>query len=107
MYFLFLSRRWFGLPINKVKRILRSNTINRTRLIAKRYAVALIRHKHNLRSERGADELRTGFVGDGLEQRCDGGTVLRVEVGVYFVKDDHGAALRLLEGKDEAQRAQT
>jgi hypothetical protein len=32
---------------------------------------------------------------------------LGVQVGVDLVKDDHGTAFCLLEGKDETQRAKT
>lgn len=98
---------WFGLALDKVESILRADAVDRARLVAERHAIALVCDVNNLGSESGANELRAGLVGDGLEKRGDGGSVLRVQVGVDLVEDDHGAAFGLLQRKDEAESAQT
>lgn len=72
-----------------------------------RYTIALVCCVDNLGAESRADELRAGFVGDGFQQGGHSGSVLGVQVGVDLVKDDHGTAFCLLEGKDETQRAKT
>jgi hypothetical protein len=72
-----------------------------------RDTIALISDKHNLRSEGGADELRLLGLGDGVEERSNGSTVLRVQIGVNLVEDDEGTRFGGLEGEDEAQGAQT
>lgn len=90
------------LAFDKVQGVLGAHAVDGARLVVERHAVAFICHVHNLGPERGADELRAGLVGDGLEQRRHRGSVLRVQVGVHFVENDHGTALRLLERKDQA-----
>lgn len=95
------------LPINKAQRLLHRHAVDRARLVPERHAVALIRHVQDLGPERRADELRARLPRDGLQQRRHRSPVLRVQVGVHLVEDDHRAALRLLEREDEAERAET
>ena len=73
----------------------------------KRDAVALVGDEDNLGTESGADELCLLRLGDGVEQRRDGCSVLSVEVGVDLVKDDERRRLGGLKGKDEAEGAET
>lgn len=96
-----------GLTLDKVEGILAGHAVDAARLVVERDAVALVSRVYYFGTERGADELRAGLVGDGLEQGRDGRAVLRVQVGVDLVKDDHGAAFRLLQGENQAQSAET
>lgn len=96
-----------GLALNKAQRIFHADTVHRTRLVVERHSVALVGRVHDFRTESRADELRARLVGDGLQQRRDGRTILRVQVGVDLVKDDHGTAFCLLQGKNQAQGTQT
>lgn len=98
---------WFGLPLDKVESIFRADTVDGARLVAERHAIALVRNVNNLGSESGADKLGAGLVRNGLEKRGNGSSVLRIQIGVDFIKDDHGAAFGLLQRKDEAESTQT
>jgi hypothetical protein len=62
---------------------------------------------NNLGSESSANKLGTSLVGNGLKKRGNSSSVLRVQVGVNFVENDHGAAFGLLQGKDKAESTQT
>ena len=98
---------WSGLALDELKSLLCAVTVDTTGLVAERHTIALVGNMNNFRPESCADELRANLVRDGLEQRRDCGSVLRVQVGIDLVEDDHGAALRSLQGKDQAQRTQT
>lgn len=73
----------------------------------KRNTITLISNQHNLRAEGSANKLRVLRLRDRIQERSYRSTVLRVQVGVDLVKDDKGAGLGCLEGKDQAQGAQT
>ena len=92
---------------DKVERFLGRDAVDAASLVAERHAVALVGDADNLGPERGADELRTGLVRDGLEELGDGRAVLGVQVGVDLIEDDHGTALGLLQGENEADGAKT
>jgi hypothetical protein len=62
---------------------------------------------NNLGSESSANELRASLVRDGLEKRGNSGTVLRIQIGVNFVENNHRATFGLLQRKDEAESTQT
>lgn len=96
-----------GLALDEMQSFLHRNTVNGTRLVVECHTVALVGSVDNLGTESRADELRASFVGDGLEQRGNSCSVLGVKVGVDLVKDNHRAAFSLLEGKDQAESAQT
>jgi hypothetical protein len=98
---------WLGLSFNKVESIFRANTVDRTCLAAECNTIALVCNMNNLGSESGANELRASLVGDGLEKRSNSSTVLRIQIGINFVEDNHGAAFSLLQRKDEAESTQT
>jgi hypothetical protein len=70
-----------------------------------RDTVALVGHKHDLGPERRADELGVLGLGNMVKQAGNGGAVLRVEIGVDLIKDDKGAGLGRLKGKDETEGA--
>lgn len=96
-----------GLPLDKVERVLCAVAVDGARLVVESHAVALVCDVNNLWSKGSADELGTDLGRDGLEEGGDGGTILGVQVGVDFVKDDHGTALGSLQRKDETQSTQT
>ena len=61
----------------------------------------------HLRTERRADELAVRRVRDGLEHLRDRRPVLRVQVGVDFIKKVEWCGIACLDGKDKGQRAKT
>lgn len=107
MYQLTLHLGWFGLSLDEVESIFRADTVDGARLVAERHAITLVCNVNNLRSESGADKLGAGLVRNGLEKRGNSSSVLRIQVGVDFIKDDHGATLGLLQRKDETESTQT
>jgi hypothetical protein len=88
-----------------MQRLLRRHTVNSARLVMERDAVALVRHMHNLRAERRADELRLLLARDAHQQAGHRRPVLRVQVGVDLVKDDERARLGRLERENQAEGA--
>ena len=96
-----------SLSLDEVQRILRRHAVHRTSLVVKRDAVALVGNEDNLGTEGGADELCLLRLGDGVEQRRDGCSVLSVKVSVDLVKDDERRRLGGLKGEDEADGAES
>ncbi|KAK4114249.1 hypothetical protein N656DRAFT_579911 [Canariomyces notabilis] len=97
----------FLLPLDEIQRLLGWNAVNRARLVVEGHAITLVSDMDNLRPERGTDELRLLLFGNATEQARHGRPVLRVQIGVDLVKNDKGARFGSLEGKDEAEGAQT
>lgn len=90
------------LPLNKVQRFLGRYAVDGAVLVPESNTVALVCHPDNLRTESCADELRSSVFGDLLQQTGNSGTVLRVQVGIHLVEDNHGTGLGGLDGEDEA-----
>ena len=100
------------LPLHKLQRLILTHDNNAAALIPQiPHAIALLRDEQHLGSKRGADELPAarlaGTLRDGFEHVGDGGAVLRVEVGVDFVKEVERGRVALLDREDEGEGAET
>lgn len=57
----------------------------------------------HLRPESRADELTVSRVRDGLEHLRHGCPVLRVQIGVDFIKEVEGSRIAGLDGEDQGE----
>lgn len=95
------------MPLNKVQRLFGRHAINRAGPVMERNTVALVRNHNDLGTESGANKLCVLRLRDGVQKSSYGGTVLGVEIGVDFVKNDKGTGLGRLQGENEAKSAKT
>ena len=100
------------LPLDKLQRLILAHDDDAAALVPQvPNPVALLRHQQHLRPERRADELAPARLAralrDGFEHVGDGGAVLRVQVGVDFVKEVKGRRVALLDREDEGEGAET
>ncbi len=123
------SLKSLSLPLHKTQRLLPTHNYHTAALPLIPNPITLLRHEQHFRSECRADELSpaqsdlvsgrrfTGcrFVpagiapatGDRLQHVSDGGPVLRVEIGVNFVKEVKWRRVALLDGEHEGESAKT
>ena len=98
--------------VDKIQRRLPLHHIDATRFIRVAHAIATVRHQHHLRPERRADELASAIAvlaalsTELVEHLRDRRAVLRIEIGIDFVKEVKGRGVALLNGKDEGECAE-
>lgn len=95
------------LLLHKLERLLARHDVDGTGLLSEANAVALLCHMQHLRSERGADELAVGGVGDGLEHLRHCRSVLRIQVGINLIEQIERRWVAGLDGEDERKSAET
>lgn len=100
------------LPLHKLQRLILAHDDDATALVPQvSNPIALLRHQQHLRPERRAYELAAARLAralrDGFEHVGDGCAVLRVQVGIDFVKEVKGRRVALLDREDEGEGAET
>lgn len=97
------------LSFDKVQSVLAIHDIDTARLVGVAHSVAFLSHHDHLRPERRADKLPTAV--RGLRQRLqhagDCSPVLRIQVGIDFIKKVEWRGIALLDGEDEGKGAET
>jgi hypothetical protein len=97
---------------DKLERCLPVNHINTTRLVCVGDTIASIRHVYHLGPESCADELTASILvlatltAQPLQHLGNCSTILRVEIGIDFVKEVERRGIALLDSKDEGKRTE-
>lgn len=97
---------------DKLKRRFSINNIDATRLVRVGNTIASIRHVYHLRPESRADKLTTSIrvlstmTTQSLQHLRNSSSILRVEIGIDFVKEVERRGIALLDSKDQGERAE-
>jgi hypothetical protein len=98
--------------LHEIQRSLPLHNINTTRLVRVANTVAPIRHMHHLRPERRTDELAASILilasvpTQPLQHLRHSRAILRIEIGIDFIKQVEWRWVALLDRKDEGECAE-
>ena len=95
------------LLLDELQCLLPRHDVNTAGLVPETNSIAFLGHMKHLGAECGANELPVCRVGDGLEHLRHSCPILRIEIGIYFIKEIEWRGIACLDGKDQGKSAET